>query len=157
MVIAIRKDDDESSVINLEVESTTTIIDLKGDMHRLLPEKLSPELALRFNGKPLQDGLTLGDCGVEPQSTLVLCEILCLHIQLPSKETTHIKVLSSETVGDVKNQVIQKGHFFSESAKWVLYQHYLMDLDDSKTFSDNNIQHGSVLHLSQSDQIGNNH
>ena len=148
MVIAIRKDDDESSVINLEVESTTTITNLKRELYRLLPEKLSPELALRFNGKPLQDGLTLGDYGVEPQSTLVLCEILCLHIQLPSKETTHIKVLSSETVGDVKNQVIRKEHL--PNADWHLRHHSnWLFLDNSKTFSDNNIQHGSVLHLSR--------
>ena len=144
MVVTIRRDDSESSFMKVDVESTSTIADVKQCIDHLDPGKLSPEVNLHFNGELLEDNLTLGDYGVEALSTLMLSEILCLHIWLSPRETISVKVLTSDEIGNVKDQVIRNNH--------LRHGDYVMDfsgsrLEDTKRVSDYNIGYGSTLSL----------
>lgn len=144
MVVTIQKDGDESSPMNVEVESTSTVADVKQYIDRLQPGKLSPEIDLHFNGKLLEDNFTLRDYGVEPLSILILSEILCLHVWLSPSETITVKVRTSDEIGSVMDQVIGNNHLH--------HGDYIVDFSDcrlveTKRFSDYNIGYGATLFL----------
>lgn len=61
----------QSLLVNIDVEPTSTVADVKRYIGHVQPGNLSPEINLQFNGKLLQDEHTLRDYGVGPLSTLI--------------------------------------------------------------------------------------
>ena len=142
----VKKVDSESSFMNIAVESTSSIADVKQCIDRMQRGKLSPEINLYFNGKLLKDNSTLSDKGVVPLSTLEFAEVLCLHIWLSSGETTSIHVLTSDEIGDVKNRIMRMEH--------LRRGHYALKfsgqrLEETKRISDYDIPYGSTLLLQE--------
>lgn len=153
MVIAIRKNDPQQSLlVNIDVEPTSTVADIKGYIGRVQRGNHSPELNLHFNGKLLQDEHTLRDCGVGPRSTLLLSEIFLVHVMLrrlpratSKARLVSVKVISTDRVADIINQVIEKEHLPQSTdhllltASQGLFAGYLV--------SECSIQNGSILRL----------
>ena len=144
MLVTVKKVDSESSFMNIAVESTSSIADVKQCIDRMQRGKLSPEINLYFNGILLKDNSTLNDKGVIPLSTLELAEVLHLHVWLSSGETTSIRVLASDEIGNVKNRIIRMERL--RQGRYAL-EFSGQRLEETKRISDYDISYGSILLL----------
>lgn len=156
MVINIRKNDSQQSLLsgvtNIDVEPTNTVVDVKRFISHVMPGKLSPEnLILHFDGKLLQDKLTLGDYGVGPLSTLLLSEILIIRIQIRwlsgETKTIPIKVRSMVKCGDIRQAVMMKEHLSTIGTHYTLCSSDGSYMQWDKPINECNIENGSLLNL----------
>ena len=153
MVITIKKDVSRTSLFSLNVESTSTIADVKRNIDRIQSEKQcqSFNYNLYFKRNLLEEkNLTLKDYGVVSHSTLQLSKKLHLHIKLvvyhSHKKSISITDLSSTTVSTIKRRIIQTEQFPHQPTEFSL--HFLGNkLRDTATLSDHNIQDGASLIL----------
>ena len=153
MVITIRKDVSRTSLLSLNVESTSTVADVKRDIDRMQSEKRhqSPNYNLYFKRNLLEEeNYTLKDYGVVSHSTLQLSKKLHLHINLvvyhSHKKSISITDLSSTTVSTIKRRIIQTEQLPHQPTEFSL--RFLGNkLRDTATLSDHNIQDGASLIL----------
>ena len=149
IVITVRKNDSQQSLlINVDVEPTSTVADVKRCIGHMQSGNLSPEINLQFNGKLLQDEHTLRDYGVGPLSTLLLSEIFLVYVTVIRRESRRstlisVKVLSTDSIDDIISQVNKKVHLHHFP---VLYSDGLSRIS-SQLISECNIQNGSLVRL----------
>ena len=151
MVITIKMDISGSSPFSMDVESNSTIADVKSYIDRVRPDigKRSPNYDLYLNANPLKESLTLKDCGVESQSTLQLSKSLQLQIRMmegPSN-TISLSALSADTVDTITRRIVQTQRLPNKSS--IKYRMKFMgkELAAVATLSDCKVQDGSVLEL----------
>ena len=154
MVVTIRMDVSGSPHLNMDVESTSTIVDIKRHIDHVQSAagRRSPEYDLYFNGNLLEENLTLKDCGVESQSTLQLAKSLHLQIRVMERPSTiTLSALSSDTVNTIKRRIIQTEQLPNEPSCCLCFLGNR--LVDTATLSDCNVQDGSILHYDQIEHL----
>lgn len=148
MVIAVKKDDYACSTLKMNVESITTSADIKRCIdHNMRHEKLSPDYSLFFERKQLEDNHTLKDCGVEHESTLLLCKILILHIRIYTRKVITIRIKSSLTLWALKNMIVAREQLVPDPAMLIGFRYLGHSLEYGQTLADCNIENGATLHL----------
>ena len=153
MVITIRKDVSRTSLLSLNVETTSTIADVKRDIDCMQSEKRcrSSKYDLYFKRNLLEEeNLTLKDYGVVSHSTLQFSKKLHLHIKLvlyhSHERSISITDLSSTTVSTIKCRIIRTEQLPHQPTEFSLC--FLGNkLRDTATLSDHNIQDGASLIL----------
>lgn len=148
MAINIQRDNFERSTMSIDVESTSTIADVKQHIELLRPVKPSADLILFFEREQLRDdNHTLKACGVEPDSTLLLCKQLKLHIRLPTEKVIKVKILSSVAVPTFVDIIVAKeGLVLSEPQSMFCF---FKTSNQRRTLGDCNIESGATLHLTE--------
>jgi hypothetical protein len=148
-----------SSLLSMDVEPTSTIGDIKRhidfDLVHSGKESLVEHRLLYFDGKLLADNkLTLKECEIQSQATLQLSTMLQLRVEMEGKfadlPDISLSALSSDTIDDVKGEIIRVAELAIEPSECSLYCDY-KKLEDSTKLSDYDVQDGSRLKFCDSE------
>jgi ubiquitin C len=137
----------EGKKISLNVDPNNTVEEIKKmveDKEGIPPK----DQRLLFNGKELDDGPTLNDCGIKHGSNLDLdldLEGMQIYVKDWKKNKSSFDVVSSETLESVKAK-IQEEKSIPLEQQYIIFGGELLE-DDSRTLSDYNIEHKSTLNL----------
>ncbi|CAL5066644.1 unnamed protein product [Urochloa decumbens] len=115
--------------ISLKLKPSDTISDVKA--------MIQDQQRLFFDGKQLQDGVTLADYNIQKDSTLHLDFCMQIFVKTFTGQTITLEVEPSDTIQNVKGRI--------QGQQILLFDGKV--LDDGRTLADYSIQKGSALHL----------
>ncbi|KAL4585836.1 hypothetical protein LXL04_010462 [Taraxacum kok-saghyz] len=131
-------------IITLVVENSDTIGDVKGKIGDLDGTPLT-QYRLFVPGKNLEDGITLKEHNIKPESTLYLARSpdMEIYVKLMSGKTISLVVDSSETVYNVKAKIAENKGIPPHKQRLVCSGR---ELEDVKTLRECNVEKHSTLH-----------